>query len=123
MKHSNGTIVIYPINDLLRGRMFAVALKGLDGSVEQFGPFAAISASTCTARGLSAKYGFPVTVIERSPTSYWVAKGVDAGRGQYEIVAASYMEACNIAEVAGLGSFPVTARRFASFPVIGVLEA
>lgn len=120
MRQPNSTIFIYPTHDLLRGRVFAVALKGINGDVEQFGPYAAISRARLVSRNLRAKYGFEITTIE-CDTSYWVGKGGHADRGQYEIVASSYLEACNKAEVAGLGMYPVIGRRFDSFPVLGVL--
>lgn len=122
MRQSNGTTVIYPVQDLFRGRIFQVAVKGLGGEVTYLGPFT----SNLEARANITWYNsvFPVSQI-LDDTSYWVATGADhsRGRGQFEIIADTYLEAVAIAAVSKLGDCPVTSTRFASFPVLGVLES
>ena len=124
MRQTNGTIAVYPISDLLRGKMFAVAIKGSDGTVEQRGPYGKLEWATRMAAGFSAKYCFPVIQVTK-PTGYWLGVGVGhpKGRGQFEIVALSYIEAQSIANTAGLGDYPIQSLPFNSLPVHGTIEA
>lgn len=125
MKQSNGTIVVYPIKDMLHGRMFQVSVKGLDGKVETSGRHRNPAESQKAAKQWASFTGFPITSVDTTPTSYWLGVGVGyhLGRGQFEVIARSYVEAVALANTAQLGEYPIQSVPFNSLPILGTLEA
>lgn len=125
MRQSNGTIVVYPIKDMVHGRMFQVSIKGLDGRVKSHEGSRDIMETNKVAKQWASFTGFPIEHTDLNAATYWLGVGVGhpGGRGQFEIVARSYAEAQSIAEVAGLGNYPIQSLPFNSLPIHGTLEA
>ena len=125
MRQSNGTVVVYPIRDMVHGRMFQVSIKGLDGKSKHHGQHRDIMETNKVAKQWASFTGFPVALMELRPQGYWLGVGVGhpKGRGQFDIVARSYAEAQEIANTAGLGNYPIQSFPFNSLPVHGTIEA
>lgn len=121
MRQSNGTIMVYPIKDIVHGRMYQVSIKGLDGGVKIEGRGLSRAAAIGVAKQWAAFTGFPLIQPEYEAPSYWVAVGNDYtfGRGQYKIIAKSYVQAHQMAKNAGLGSYPILDYPFSGLPDLG----
>ena len=124
MRQANGTIVVYPIKDMVHGRMYQVSIKGLDGKSKHHGQHRNIAETHKVAKQWAAFTGFPVTQVELNARVFWLGVGVQhaRGRGQFELVARTYADAQALAGISGLGAYPIQEAPFNSLPVHGVLE-
>lgn len=122
MRQANGTIVVYPIKDMVQGRIYQAAVKGLNGSVKTYGHHRDPLETAKVAKQWAGFTGFPVLQFGETE-GFWLGVGVGfpSGRGQFEIGARTYVEAYAIAELAGLGEYPIQRLPFTSAPIHGTL--